>query len=211
VGTFVGATLAFLSQIALQRRQERKAELISAHRILFCLLQQTNTLMLFQKDWIAPHNKSPVSFIEIPAATEFDLAKNLFDFSSFNFLLKSQAGRQVMYDLYLAQESYVETLRAINERSRMHREMLQPKLAEAGFESGKPITLAELTRGLGSLVHGTMTNATTQMVEMLPHTFRKLVDAKAALRAFAVKYFGTNEFTEFDFPEMNGMSGRNET
>jgi hypothetical protein len=39
----------------------------------------------------------------------------------------------------------------------------------------------------------------------MPSTFQKLVDAKIAFRAFAVKYFRTNEFTEFEFPETHGM------
>ncbi|TAG50029.1 MAG: hypothetical protein EAZ30_01870 [Betaproteobacteria bacterium] len=205
LGTFIGATLAFGSQLYLHRRQERKAELVSAHRILFCLLQQTNALVLFQNDFVAPHRNSPAPFMEIPAAMEFDLSKNQFDFSSFNFLLKSKEGRQVMYDLYLAQESYVEALRAINERSRMHREELQPKLFEAGFKNNELTTDAELARRLGPLVLGSMTSLTAQVLEIVPSTFRKLVVAKIAFREFAVKYFRTNEFTEFEFPETYGM------
>ena len=36
----------------IQRRQERKAVLLNAHRILFCLLHQINTLVLIQRDFI---------------------------------------------------------------------------------------------------------------------------------------------------------------
>jgi hypothetical protein len=211
VGTFVGAMLAFLSQIALRKREDGKAELLAAHRILFCLFQQTNTIMLFQKEWVAPRKDSPVQFIEIPAASEFDPSKNLFDFSSFGFLLKSGEGRQIMFDLYLAQECYVETLRGINERSKMHRELLQPKLAEVQIGDGKPITLGELEKLLGQLVQGTMVNATTQMLSQLQHSFEKLIAAKLAFRKFAVSYFKSNDFTEFDFPETHGLRNPNET
>jgi hypothetical protein len=148
-----------------------------------------------------------VRFIEIPAAAEFDLSKNLFDFASFGFLLKSSAGRQIMYDLYLAQECYVETLRAINERSRMHRELLQPKLAESGIGSGKAVSLQELADVLGPLVHGTMVNATDQLVSSLMHAFGKLMAAKLAFRPFAVGYFKSPDFTEFEFPESHGLAG----
>jgi hypothetical protein len=207
LGTFVGASLAFLSQVALQRRQERKAELLAAHRILFCLLQQTNTIVLFQKDHIAPKLESPVKFIEVPASSEFDLSKNLFDFSTFGFLLKSRDGRQIMYDLYLAQESYVETLRMINDRSRMHRELLQPKLAEAGLGNGKAVVLNDLPTLLGSLVYGTMVNSTDQILSLLQSSFKKLAAVKTQFRAFAVKYFRTTDFTDFDFPETHGLLG----
>jgi hypothetical protein len=206
LGTFVGAMLAFLSQLALRKKEEKKAEQLAAHRILFCLFQQLNTLVLYQRDWVAPRKDSPVKFIEIPAASEFDLSKNLFDFTSFGFLLKSSAGRQIMYDLYLAQESYIETLRAINERSRMHRELLQPKLAHSGIGSGKPVSMQELSEILGPLVHGGMVNATDQMLSSLQHAFAKLMAAKVAFRPFVVTYFGNSDFTEFDFPESHGLA-----
>jgi len=205
LGTFVGAMLAFVSQIALRRKEERKGEVLSAHRILFCLFQQLNTIVLFQREWVAPRKSSPVQFIEIPAASEFDLDKNLFDFGSFGFLLKSSEGRKIMYDLYLAQESYVETLRGINERSRMHRELLQPKLAESGLGAGRPVSLQELEDLLGPLVHGTMVNATSQMISQLQHAFAKLVAAKVSFRAFVVSHFESNDFTDFDFPETHGL------
>jgi hypothetical protein len=205
LGTFVGASLAFASQLALWRKQERKSERLAAHRILFCLLQQSNTLVLIQKDWVEPHAASPIKFIEIPAASEIDGSKNLFDFSSFGFLLKLREGREVMYDLYLAQESYVETIRMINERSRMHREMLQPKMAEIRLGDGSPVQLSKLPELLGPLVYGSMVNATSQMLTLMQSTFHKLVSLKVAFRAYAVKYFGTADFTEFDFPESHGL------
>jgi len=205
VGTFVGATLAFLSQLALRRKEEKKGELLAAHRILFCLLQQTNTIVLIQQDHVVPHSRSPVKFIEIPATSQFDLSKNLFDFASFGFLLKSRKGREIMYDLYMAQESYVETLRMVNERSRLHRELLQPKMAELGLGDGKPVGLAELPSLLGPLVHGTLVNSTDQMLSILRATFKKLLAAKVQFRAYSVTYFKTNDFTDFNFPETYGL------
>lgn len=206
LGTFIGAMLAFLTQIVLRSREERKVEQLAAHRILFCLFQQMNTIVLFQRENIAPRKNSPVQFIEIPAVLEFDLSTNLFEFESFGFLLKSGEGRRIMYDLYLAQECYVTTLRGINDRSRMHRELLQPKLSECGFGKGNTTSLQELVKGLGPLVHGTMVNSTEQMISQLQHAFGKLILAKLAFRAFAVSYFKTNHFTEFEFPETYGLA-----
>jgi hypothetical protein len=206
VGAFLGAMLAFVFQILFQRSQDRRTERLSAHRILFCLLQQTNTLVLLQRDWIAPRAKSPVSFIEIPAVQDFDLTKNLFDFSSFGFLLKSSEGRQIMYDLYMAQESYVETVRTVNERSRFHRQELQPRMAAAGLAAGKPVTLAELQRILGPLVHGTMVNTTEQMLSLMQSTFEKLTMVKQAFRSHAVSFFRSDDFTDFSFPESYGLA-----
>jgi hypothetical protein len=207
LGTFAGAMLAFLIQIALRRGEERKLEQLAAHRILFCLFQQLNTIVVFQKEWIAPRKESPVMFIEIPAALELDASTNLFDFESFGFLLKSRGGRQIMFNLYLAQECYIETLGIINERSRIHRELLQPKLSEIGVGAGVEISLQELEKLLGPLIHGTMNNSTVQMISQLQHAFQKLIAAKVEFRAFATVYFKSNDFKEFDFPETYGLVG----
>ena len=208
VGTFVGASLAFLSQIALQKKQEKKTELLAAHRILFCLLQQSNFVTIFHKQFVVPHAESVIKFIEIPATSERDMLKNLYDFDSFNFLLKSTEGRKIMYDLYLAQENYVELLQLINERSQWHRERLQPRMEEMGMTNGEEVLLSELKEKLGSLVVETMVNATNQILTLLPETFDKLVKVKATFRAHAVKYFATSNFTEFDFPESLGLQSK---
>ena len=205
MGTFIGAMLAFLTQIYLRSREERKAEQLAAHRILFCLFQQMNTIVLFQRENIAPRKNSPVQFLEIPAVLDYDLSTNLFDFESFGFLLKSDDGRRIMYDLHLAQECYVAALRGINERSRMHKDLLQPKLAEIGFQTGELYSLQDMAKGLGLLVHGAMSNSTTQMILQLQHAFGKLSAVKLSFRAFAVSYFKTNDFTEFEFPETYGL------
>ena len=205
VAVFLGAMLAFIFQLLFQRSQERKAERLAAHRILFCLLQQANTILLLQRDLVSPHATSPIQFLNIPATQDFDITKNLFDFASFGFLLKASDGRKLMYDLYLAQESYVETLRTLNERSRFHRQELQPRAAAAGIGTGKPITIGELQNLLGPLVYGTMVNTTNQLLSLMQDTFQKLDSVKTAFRAYAVQHFKSNDFTEFAFEETYGL------
>ena len=205
IGAFFGAMLAFLFQLLLNRKQERKAAQMSAHRMLFCLLQQMNTIMLIQKDFIAPHLNDPGRIISIPAIHEFDIEKNAFDFSDFSFMLESNESRMIMYDLYLAQESYIEALRSVNERSRMHREEVQPRLASAGIGNGSTITNGDVQRALGPLVFPSIVTTTDQVIDVLKSAFAKLTKSKKEFRAYVVKRFKTKDFTDFDFPETYGL------
>lgn len=205
VGAFLGAMLAFVFQILFHHRQERKAALMSAHRMLFCLLQQMNTIMLVQKDFVGPHLNEPGRFISIPAIHEFDLEKNAFDFSTFGFMLETTKSRMIMYDLYLAQESYVEALRALNERSRLHREEVQPRLASSGIQNGATVTNEDIQRALGPLVFPSIVNTTEQVIDILKNAFGKLADSKRDFRAYVVKRFRTRDFTDFDFPDTYGL------
>lgn len=206
IGAFLGAMLAFLFQLFLNHKQERKATLMSTHRMLFFLLQQMNTILLIQKDFIFPHLNDPGRFISIPAIHELDIEKNSFDFSTFGFMLESNESRMIMYDLYLAQESYIEALRAVNDRSRLHREEVQPRLASAGIGNGSTVTNEDIKRVLGPLVFPTIVTTTDQVIEVLKSTFAKLTKSKKEFRAYVVKHFNTKDFTDFDFPDTYGLS-----
>ena len=201
IGAFLGAMLAFLFQLLLHSKQEQKAALMSAHRMLFCLLQQMNTIMLIQKDFVFPHLSDPGRFISIPAIHELDFEKNAYDFSMFGFMLKTNKSRMIMYDLYLAQESYIEALRALNERSRLHREEVQPRLASAGIGNGSTVTHDDVRQALGPFVFPSIVATTDQAIDALKSAFSKLAKSKQDFRAYVVERFKTKDFTDFDFPE----------
>lgn len=204
-GAFFGAMLAFLFQLLLHYRQEKKESIMSAHRMLFCLLQQMNTILLVQKDFIAPHLNDPGRFLSIPALHEFDLEKNAFDFSTFGFMLETKESRMVMYDLYHAQESYIEALRSLNERSRLHREEVQPRIASSGIGNGSTVTHGDIKQALGPLVFPSIVSTTDQVIETLKSAFAKLADSKRDFRTYVVKRFKTKDFTDFDFQETYGL------
>ena len=210
VGAFLGAMLAFLFQLVLHRKQEKKAAQMSAQRMLFCLLQQMNTLMLVQRDFVFPHVDDPGRFLSIPAVHEFDIDKDVFDFSTFGFMLETNESRMIMYELYLAQESYIEALRVLNDRSRFHREEVQPRLAASGVENGATVTHGDIKHALGPLVFPTILANTDQLVDVLKSTFGKLANSKKAFRAYVVKRFRSNDFTDFDSPETYGLLPKTE-
>ena len=92
----------------MQARVEERNALTSAHRLMFALLQQINTIVLIQRDYVYEHLDNPGRFISIPATPKFDVGKNLLQVPDLGFLLDSKVGRMVMYDFWLAQENYVE-------------------------------------------------------------------------------------------------------
>ena len=112
-----------------------------------------------------------------------------------------------MYDLYMAQENYIEAMRALNDRSVVHREDVQPRLATAGIGSGASVSMSDIHNALGDLVLGTIINSTEQSLDAMSRAFDKLAAIKVEFRSYAVDYFNTNDFTDFDFPETFGLTG----
>ena len=120
IGALAGAMLAYLLQRRFQTRQERNAAQLSAHRLMFSLLQQLNTIVLLQRDYVHPELGNRGRFIAIPASRQFDTNKNVLELTELTFLLEDSVSRQLLYDFYIAQENYVEALAQWNLRSSFH-------------------------------------------------------------------------------------------
>lgn len=206
IGALVGAMLAYALQRRLQRSLELKGELTSAHRLMFSLFQQINTIVLIQRDYVFGELKNIGRFLSIPATPPFDKAKNVLELPELAFLLGSKAGRAILYDFYLAQENYVEALNQWNRRSALHLEKIQPALSASGIPLGAAVTEADLQRALGAHHFGAIVNSTNNSVETLKRAFEKLAAVKKQARPYLVKRFGTDDFTEFDFPDTYGLT-----
>lgn len=206
IGALVGAMLAYALQRRFQRSQELKSELISAHRLMFALLHQINTVVLIQRDYVFHELKNPGRFLSIPATPAFNTVKNVLDLPELAFLLSSKDGRPLLYAFYMAQENYIEALNQWNLRSALHLEKIQPAFSASGIPMGTSVTNADLQQALGAHLFGSIVNATDSTIESLKRAFERLVAAKKLVRPYLVQRFGTNDFTDFEFPDTYGLT-----
>lgn len=201
VGALLGAMLAFSLQYWFTRYQEKKAIKASAHKILFFVFQQINTILMIQRVFVQPHLKNPLRFISISATLDFEPEKHAVDYAAFAFMMESKESRAILYDLWLAQESYVEALRAWNMRSQFHNKEVQHRLAES-IQNGTMVSASEIEAALGVRVYDTITNATDAVLGTLKSAFVKLDAANTRLRAYIVAHFKSEDFTRFELPEL---------
>ncbi len=206
VGALLGAMLAYVLQRKFQKSIEHKNDLSSAHRLMFALLQQINTIVLIQRDYVYKEITNPGRFLSIPATPPYDTAKNTLQLPDLAFLLNSKEGRSILYDFYLAQENYIEALNQWNIRSNLHVDKVQPSLAASGIANGSTITPETLQNTLGIHLFGSIVNSTNNCIETLPRAFQKLAAVKVKARAYLVARFKTNDFTDFDFPDTYGLA-----
>ncbi|QJW83947.1 hypothetical protein HK414_08145 [Ramlibacter terrae] len=211
VGALLGAMLAYLLQRRFQRSLEFKSDMVSAHRLMFVLLQQINTIVLIQRDYVFGELGNPGRFISIPATPPLDMRKNVLELPELAFLLGTTEGRSILHDFYLAQENYIEALNQWNLRSALHLEKIQPVLAASGIPNGSLVTDAVVQKAFGAYLYGSIVNSTNNTIESLRRAFEQLAAVKAKTRPYLVKRFGTNDFTDFDFPDTYGLSERSGT
>lgn len=206
IGALFGAMLAYIFQRMFLKNQEHKAALMSAHRTMFALLKQINTIVLIQRDYVHSQLDNPCRFISIPATPPYDTNKNVLDMTDLSFLIDTATGRAVLYEFYMAQENYVEALNQWNLRSLLHLQQVQPALASSNIQMGTTVSLEVIEEKLGRLLYGSIVNATNNCLVSLHQAFEKLVESKTKVRAYAVKRFKTNDFTDFDFPDTYGLT-----
>lgn len=205
IGALLGAMLAYLFQLKLQRSQEHKQALVAAHRLMFSLLQQINTIILIQRDYVYTELGNPGRFISIPATPSFDTKKNVLELPELSFLLEDKEARHLLYDFYIAQENYVEALNQWNLRSAFHLERLQSALAASGIGIVSVVTDQDIRKALGNQTYSHGINATNNCIVTLRRAFEKLSAVKTPIRAYIVNRFRTNDFADFDFPETWGL------
>lgn len=206
VGALVGAMLAYFLQRKSQKSVDHEIAQVAGHQLMFALLQQINCLVLIQRDFVFEHIESPGRFLSIPPTPPFDIKKNVLDLPELSFLLNSKDGRAILYDYYIAQENYIEAISQWNMRSSMHLEKVQPALAANGLKSGEAISEEMLQQVLGAHVYGSMVNSTENCIISLRRSFQKLSAVKVDARAYLVRRFKTEDFTDFSIPENFGLS-----
>jgi len=211
IGALLGAMLAYVLQRQIQARADERVALTSAHRLMFALLQQINTIVLIQRDYVFEHLKNPGRYISIPATPSFDVEKNTLQIPDLAFLIDSKTGRAVLYDFYLAQENYIEAISQWNMRSAIHLEKVQPALAASAIPNGGIVTEEALQLVLGRHLFGTILNSTNNCLETLQRAYAKLAQVKINARAYLVVRFKTNDFTDFDMPETYGLEPSDST
>jgi hypothetical protein len=206
IGALVGALLAFLLQRVVSQTRVDNPALMSANRTLFALVQQINTLVVIQRDHVHPRIDDPCRFVSIPATPAYDNGKYLLATNDMSFLTRTAAGRAVLREIQTAQEHYVAALDQWNLRSLLHLRHVQPARDSAGISSVAAVSQQALEKALGSAHFGSLVDATDNCLAALRRAFEALAGVKTQVRALAVKHFGMNEFTDFDFPENYGLA-----
>ncbi|MDD5114899.1 MAG: hypothetical protein PHC94_12850 [Methylobacter sp.] len=206
IGALIGAMLAYLLQRQFQKSIDYKNAHMAAHRLMFALLQQINTIVLIQRDYIFEHLSNPARFISIPATPLYDTSKNVLQLPELTFLLDTCEGRSILYEFYIAQENYIEALNQWNLRSTLHLERVQPALAASTIPNGATVFADAIQDALGTHTFGSIVNSTDNCIHSLKRAFEMLAKIKLKARGYVVRRFKTNDFTDFDFPDTYGLS-----
>jgi hypothetical protein len=200
VASFAGAWAAFKLQSIEKARDTRQTNVTAVNRVLATLMQQANTLKLYQKDHIDPVRDHGGRHLAIRATLPYELDTLRFNFESLSFFC-SKAERQIVFELSIEERRFVETLRAINARSDLLLEKVEPKLSAAGFLDGVAYESNDFVNALGQPLYKALERLTNDVVSHVDRNNESILEMKDRIRSIAKLRFPKEKFVDFDFPD----------
>jgi len=180
VAAFAGAWAAFRLDRWAQQNAEHKRRSVSANKVMFSIATQVTVLSNLQKQIVDPDRDSPWRYIAMRPMLGFKAELLHVDLSEIAFLLETE-DRNLLLEYTLEIDRFRSALAAMEERSRIHVESIQPRLEEIGFIEGNPIAQNVVDSGLGTRMVATMQRLTDDVVASIDDTL-------ASHLAFAEKF-----------------------
>lgn len=146
--TFIGAGLAFLIQNHARAKEKREKQLTSANLILYILNERLITIRKFKDSFVEPIRNNSIERIQRPPLLNFYIPKSEFDISEVAFLLNKQ-NKNLVLDLFQANETFHDTVNSINKRTEIHINEYQTSLSSEGYKMGGVISEEELKKMIG--------------------------------------------------------------
>lgn len=132
---FGGSWYAFRLSDRAKGRDDVHARVAAINRAQFVLIQQLNSLRIIQRQLIDPVRHHPGRYIAMRPGLPVTPTVPRLDIDGLLFILETP-DRELPFRLLVEQQRFDEAFAALNERSRLHLEVLQPKLIAARIKEG---------------------------------------------------------------------------
>jgi hypothetical protein len=198
IAAFMGAWTAFRWQSVAKQEEEQKTMVAAGNRALATLMEQVNTLKLFQVDCMEPMRNNPGRHIAMQPLPDYQENMAEFEFKSLNFLLGDPRHHQVLFELSIEDMRFRETLKAINRRSRHHFEVIQPRLAAAGIQEGREYCEKDFKQAIGDFDYIHLQRLTEQVEFHVDRTVDSICSMKGTLRKALLEQLPEGKFLDFE-------------
>ena len=185
IGSFVGATFAFLLAGWRIKRDERKRQIGAINRSLVVLLNMHSNLETYRQDVIEPFENRDDGWLNAPMKPAKAWGAIRFDADGMAFLLEEKQP-QLYCDLLLHECNFDEVSQLIEKRDTMLIEQVHEKL---GTRLMKPVPEEELMEAMGPHVANQLKQLWSGITERVTDQIAANKKMHEDLRDAAVKLF----------------------
>ena len=171
---FFGALFAFKFQERNEERKIRSNNIAAGNRTMFLLLRQFNELSVIQKQIIDPDREHPAKFVAMRPSLPLNYENLRVEVNNLSFLLETKH-RQILMDLLIEENRFHAAVQALNERSKVHLQEVQPILEKAGIVEGGDYSLPQLEEALGNRLFVQLSRATEEMIDHVDSGIKSLL------------------------------------
>jgi len=216
IGSFFGPWFAFRLQ-KQEKVQKMKVDNITAGNLaLFTISRQFQTLGNLRKQFIDPVREHPLRFIAMRPVVPFLNSEDFkFDIGSLSFFLEphrqrllQQTLRQTLNELVIEDERFKTVVNALNWRSKLHVEQIQPLLDQAKVRmypdqiqigvyefllpQNADTALPHIQTALGYRLYQTILQSTNNVIEILDESLISLLRMRDTLVSSLNQLFPNN-------------------
>lgn len=195
LAAFAGAWFAFELANRDRVRDLTNARVAAGNRAIFILMRHFNTLHNLKTQVIDPKRADPLRLLNMRALPQLDDSVHV-DLDALTFLLETEH-REILGELMVEDERFRSAIQTLNERSKLHRETIQPILREAGVREQTDTTPAAVESMLGHLVYVQLQRATDQAITHVDLTLISTRAMAEQLRAVFLKVYPKRTFIRF--------------
>ena len=201
IAAFYGAKYAFQFQREKEIEDNKRRNVVNGNSAIFSMALMASKLVNFQKQIIEPvRSNSQTRFLEMYPTLDLEKDDIKLDIESLYFLLETD-DRNLLGEVSAEEGRYRSALDAINERSRLHRQEVQPLLERAGFVQGVGnYSDAQLEHALGNRLYTTLQQATEETIYHVDSTVISLKQITDKLRASLKKQYPNETIISFTIP-----------
>ncbi|MEZ0272930.1 MAG: hypothetical protein ACAH18_12625 [Methylophilaceae bacterium] len=200
LAAFYGAKYAFQFQKDKELEDIKKRNLVSANASIFALSRMANNLFIYQRDVINTVRNSPGRFLELRPTLDLEKEYVQLNFDTLAFLLETEH-MNLLGEVIAETEKYRSAIDAINGRSRLHLQTIQPQLEQASFPAQNQISIQQIEECLGDRLTTTLRESTDQVIEHVDSAIISLKDVADRLRRSIKLLYPNDKVIGFSLPE----------
>lgn len=185
IAAFLGAGYAFKLQDNERKNRNIKSNVASGNKAIFSLVRMYNKLKNFEDQFLNQFKDDKIAFLQMQPTLQLLKYDAILDIDSLSYLLETEH-RNILGEISACISKYQSAIDAINNRSQIHLNHVQPALEQAGFVEGNEFSLQQIKEMLGPRLYASITDGTDQVFDHTLHTLEELekvsVDLTKALK-----------------------------
>jgi len=165
---FGGARYAFHLHETKERLAYDRANVKAANGTILRLLFLRNRLSNYQMQVIDPVRDQDVPFLRIQPTQEMPRQAFDLDVESLSFLFEEDTNW--LGEIHICISKFQASIDAINLRSKVHWDEIQPRLEDAGLGQGGTMAITDIRKTLGEKNYASILGLTTQAIELVDNS-----------------------------------------